>query len=510
MQLQSSTEVNLGTNAIESFIFFSGQTGGSSCNNSTPRRLVRSYAAHLSAEALLSQTQACEWTGQLELARNHPAEAATAFEQALSENDALMRTGRDQSRSHPTSTFRAVMGLVETSLFAGNFQRAISLLGNPAVSCDLENIKEQDAQIYHLRARAYAGLGFATAALKEFSNAIATYTTMLQTKGIQTETSTFAHDLEDPYKCPVHSKKAGHRRLDLSRNSGIAAYTPLSPVQSGRAMVYYHLSLFRAAMILKLGMPATQFYSVLTTNDRGSPPKINCTEDNSPSAHTSKLKLPDILKTHLETADVTSHSKAPHHKTSLYSAVACLVGANLELSGISLPKSCAPSEAQCTDATQRARFKVVVGEPRNDRNILNVLGLEELSEAVKQNPDFIGARLARAELHVSGGNFALAFADFDAVLRNVPHCVDALVNRAILFIQLGNNTIEARANLDEAIAISDSQRKIVRGGGGDGVTTLSNSTTLNEQSNKTALGLALFKPVYARNKETFYCTPYFK
>ena len=194
----------------------------------------------------------------------------------------------------------------------------------------------------------------------------------------------------------------------------------------------------------------------------------------------------------------------------MYSAVACLVGANLELSGISLPKSCAPSEAQCTDATQRARFKVVVGEPRNDRNILNVLGLEELSEAVKQNPDFIGARLARAELHVSGGNFAPAFADFDAVLRNVPHCVDALVNRAILFIQLGNNTIEARANLDEAIAISDSQRKIVRGGGGDGVTTLSNSTTLNEQSNKTALGLALFKPVYARNKETFYCTPYFK
>ena len=94
---------------------------------------------------------------------------------------------------------------------------------------------------------------------------------------------------------------------------------------------------------------------------------------------------------------------------------------------------------------------------RYSSETLDVLGLEDLTEALKQNPTLLDARLARAELHIAGGNYAFAFADFDVVLKIAPLCAKAHLNRGVLFLQLRRN-IEAQADLDEAISILNIQQ----------------------------------------------------
>ena len=115
-------------------------------------------------------------------------------------------------------------------------------------------------------------------------------------------------------------------------------------------------------------------------------------------------------------------------------------------------------EARSARKHQSLPSQAQAGGIRYHDEALSSFGIGEMSEAIKQNPAFVVARLARAALHIVGGNFVRAFADFDAVLRIEPLCVGAYVNRAVLLFQMKKNTVEAMANLNEAISIAEVPR----------------------------------------------------
>ena len=422
--------MHVAANAVESFIFFSNQATDAVCLN-TAGSVARG------SDAMVQSTRAHGWIGQLELARNHPLKAAAAFEQALPKSFATLDHWHEPDlawyNEHlvhdavPSVRNRhcAMMGLVETSLLAGKFQRALCFLNiTDQTSSDIDT--EQRARIYHLRARAYAGLGHSAAALKSFSNAITAYTAILQSQCLPTDARIVAYDLADRHRRPQRSKR-------IIKSNSPAACMSLSTAQLGRALVYYHLSIFRVAMRLKLekktanGTPQIREPLPLETRvtNAQSHPENNLMQVGIPNANHNALCSTVAFLLHDE-QDSPAIESTETTSLQLTSEEPALV--NLSREG--------------------ARHSEALG----------LLNIEEISEAIKQNPTLISARLTRAALHIAGGNFALAFADFDAVLHIEPLCTRAYVNRAVLFFQLGKNTVEALTNLNEAIAMNEVPR----------------------------------------------------
>ena len=117
---------------------------------------VKSNNESRDVEVLISSTQAHEWTGQLELSRNRPAKAAAAFEEALLERDAPVNPGSSPNAvSNPCSTlrsnYRAIIGLVETSLFAGKFQRIFQMYQKQwLIVANLTTLKDNHNRFYQV------------------------------------------------------------------------------------------------------------------------------------------------------------------------------------------------------------------------------------------------------------------------------------------------------------------------------------------------------------------------
>lgn len=457
--LHLDNRTQLAAHAIESFLYLAASKGDGVLVPKCSDPLAYISKASV-ASTKISEVQVHEWMGQLELVRNCPTSAAIAFESALTvSSDVPMHIIGVASALR--SNHRAVMGLVETSLFAGKFQRAVGLLENAAISCNSLSFSEQEARVYHLQARAYAGLGHASTALDFFSRAIAAYTTFVQNQGLTTEISAVTHDLRDPYKRPHRIRQCGHKRpVD---NKTHASRYPLTTAQQGRAMAYYHRSLFHAAMAFKLKTPVA---TIRQQNSRGTR-KLNTQSPQRPSEevddfNSSMFDLPAIIKTYIQRGGLSFCNKASTeplaHKIQnhLHSAVACLL--NMPTLGDSQLSFSASREALLfPDQTSTPEMKQA--EPRYNSEALDALGLEDLTEALKQNPTLVDARLVRAELHIAGGNYAFAFADFDAVLNFSPLCANARINRGVLLLQLQHN-IDARADLDEAISVLDNQQNL--------------------------------------------------
>lgn len=175
-----------------------------------------------------------------------------------------------------------------------------------------------------------------------------------------------------------------------------------------------------------------------------------------------RFLLPDIVKTYIQRGVPSFNNKASPqeplaHKrqTFLHSAVARLL--DTPMLGESKSSFSTSQETLQISKNEVLTLERTLTNPRYSSETLDALGLEDLTEALKQNPTLLDARLARAELHVAGGNYAFAFTDFDVVLKIAPLCTKARLNRGVLLLQLRRN-IEARADLDEAISVLDIQR----------------------------------------------------
>ena len=454
--LRLGIRTDLAARALESFLYFT---------SSTKNGILYRYAAPLASVSSVTDTEMVsnalkfEWEGYLELARNRLLQAAVAFEHVLTLDCTAPRLTDDSSecvsRTSRASS-RALISLVETFLIGGKFQRAIDLLSSNWSL--LESPDNRRAQVYHLRARAYAGTGNTNAALVDFSHSIATYTKTLhnyrgRTKG---DSNKVEHQTD------IQIRDAAQRKY-----CGDLVDCMPTVLEQERATVHYHRSLFRAAMALQL----TELVEAST--------KL---EDNEPRYLVKGSESPEVL--------------CPARSTSFCSAITTEENQDCAIPILfNVPRRIA---ARRSKRAQKERMPLgalsmpmlKIGGMRYCNKKLNALGLEDLSEAISQNSALIHARLARAELQIAGGNHAFAFADFDAVLDIKPQCVEAHINRAVLFLNLQRNFVEARADLDRAISSLMTKHHSIELDHGDPTGTIMNGC-LQSSIDPTRLCLAL-------------------
>lgn len=392
---------------------------------------------------LVSGAQKDEWQGQLELAQNHLSRAAVAFECVLAHKVIGSNAAPELESTLDTNSrtyHRAVMGLVETSLITGRFRRAVDLLSSAVSLCGLSS--KNVAQIHHLRARSYAGLGYAAAALEEFSISISNYAIMLQNQG---------RTVDVWYKLERSADQNNYTRKQ--EDTARAKHHVPSVVERGLAMVYYHRSLFQTAMAFRLREEPNMY----TNQDECSKKE---TDRVTQELDSSAVVLPRLVTSHASTAK--SSPCSPNIKGGNQDPV------HLAISNLFDFSSEAGSQRARLSRKAKVRPRTTLSPPRTrdarfSTEALHCLGLGDLTEALGENPDLVDARLARAELHISGGNNAFALADLNAVLKRAPHCVEARINRAVLSLNLHQSVIVARADLDDAVSALALRHKTAKG-----------------------------------------------
>ena len=282
----------------------------------------------------------------------------------------------------------------------------------------------------------------AAAALEEFSISISNYAIMLQNQG---------RTVDVWYKLERSADQNNYTRKQ--EDTARAKHHAPSVVERGLAMVYYHRSLFQTAMAFRLREEPNMY----TNQDECSKKE---TDRVTQELDSSAVVLPRLVTSHASTAK--SSPCSPNIKGGNQDPV------HLAISNLFDFSSEAGSQRARLSRKAKVRPRTTLSPPRTrdarfSTEALHCLGLGDLTEALGENPDLVDARLARAELHISGGNNAFALADLNAVLKRAPHCVEARINRAVLSLNLHQSVIEARADLDDAVSALALRHKTAKG-----------------------------------------------
>lgn len=217
----------------------------------------------------ISSTQLHEYSGQLAMSKDSHTAAIKAFETALLEHAGSEEDNMPCSLGEYRSRRRAALGLAESSVYCGKYDRASELIEELLDTTPQHHREEiiELARLEHLRARVFAGNGEIATAYAAFDRALEMYTRFVVHQGLAINVSHFAADnLNDNPKSQVGDvleKAAAYNVLnnfETFRNHQHSTKATskgerlLSTAQCGRANVLYHRAIFRACVTLRFGV----------------------------------------------------------------------------------------------------------------------------------------------------------------------------------------------------------------------------------------------------------------